>query len=56
MALGIIKAVLAKLMPLEYLLKKTWNPACDNISEPLDGSVELSEAEKQEPNNLDYGL
>ena len=53
---GIIKAVFAKLMPLEYLLKKTWNPARYNISEPLDGSVELSEAEKQEPNNLDYGL
>ena len=53
---GIIKAVLAKLMPLGYLLKKTWNLARHNISEPLDGSVELSEAEKQEPNSLDYGL
>ena len=43
-------------MPFEYLLVKTWNPARYSISEPLDGSVELSEAEKQEPNNLDYGL
>ena len=43
-------------MPLKYLLKKTWNPVHYSISVPLDGSVELSEAEKQEPNNLDYGL